>query len=77
MIRSAKDVIEVARSRGLRIRIDVGPPVMPKLVVPGNVERSEATDALMNALKIWRLEIIEEISKDVANGCSENGSRRH
>lgn len=61
MIRSAKDVIEVAKSRGFDIRIDEGPPPMPVLMRPGTVSKDNITKALMDALKVWRLEIIEEI----------------
>ena len=58
MIRTALDVIAVARSRGLEIKIDEGPPRMPVLVRPAGVDRGEITDALLDALKAWRLEIM-------------------
>jgi hypothetical protein len=60
---SAKSVIEVAKERGLSIRVDPGPPPMPILTRPGKVDGRMVTDALMNALKVWRLEIIEELGK--------------
>lgn len=62
VIRSAKDVIEVAKSRGFSIRIDEGPPPMPVLLRPSGVKKDEVTKALMDALKAWRLEIIEEMN---------------
>lgn len=58
-LRSAKDVIDVAKARGMRIRIDPGPPVMPVLVRPEAIDRDLVTDALLAALRAWRLEIIE------------------
>lgn len=59
---SAKDIIEVARSRGLDVRIIPGPPPMPVLHVPAEVDAGHATEILLSALKAWRLEIIEELS---------------
>jgi hypothetical protein len=59
MIRSAQDVIAVARARGFDVQIRPGPPRMPVLVCPKNVDRRLATDTLMSALKAWRSEIIE------------------
>ena len=67
MIRSAKDVIAVAKSRGFSVKITPGPPVMPVLIVPGKADRSDATETLLNALRVWRLEIIEELSKATDN----------
>lgn len=61
-IRSAKDVIAVAEARGFKVVVKPGPPPMPVLRKPPGVERSAATDALMEALRAWRLEIIEELS---------------
>lgn len=66
MIRSAEDVIAIAKSRGFKIVVDPGPPPMPRLsfrVAPEHAEkqRSEATDSLMTALKVWRLEIIQAV----------------
>ncbi len=64
MIRSAKDVIAVAKDRGFEIKINPGPPIMPSLMVPGKSDRAGVTETLLNALRIWRLEIIEELSKE-------------
>ena len=55
MIRSAQDVLDVAKARGFTVHIDVGPPIMPFL--RGDVR--EATGPLMAALKCFRLEVIE------------------
>lgn len=59
-IRTAQDVIDIAKRRGFSIRLQPGPPPMPVL----RGKRDEATDALMEALKAWRVEIIEIIAKD-------------
>lgn len=64
-IKNATDVIAVAKSRGFSIRINAGPPPIPVLVLPAGHSdslKSEATDALLGALRAWRLEIIEELS---------------
>lgn len=61
-IKTAKDVIAVAESRGFKLRVVPGPPPMPVLHKPAHVPRESATDALMAALKAWRLEIIEELT---------------
>lgn len=60
-IKSAKDVIEIAKARGFAFRVDPGPPPMPVLVKPPNVPKEEASPVLMEALRAWRLEIIEEL----------------
>ena len=60
-IRSAKDVIAVAKSRGLNIRIDPGPPIMPVLHKPKGIAQANVTEALLGALRAWRLEILEEV----------------
>lgn len=60
-IRSAKDVIAIAKDRGFGIKIKPGPPPMPVLVAPAAVDITHATDVLMEALKAWRLEIIDEL----------------
>lgn len=62
MIRSAQDVIKVAESRGFQIRVNAGPPPMPVLCVPRTADRSLVTDVLLDALRAWRLEIIEEVT---------------
>jgi hypothetical protein len=63
MIRSAQDVIAVARSRGLDVQISPGPPRIPVLVCPKQVDKKLVTDTLMVALKAWRPEIIEILEK--------------
>lgn len=60
--KSAKDVIEVAMDRGFTIHVNQGPPPMPFLRGPGGKDNPNATEALMTALKAWRLEIIEELT---------------
>ncbi len=59
-IRSARDVMQVARERGFRFEVDEGPPPMPRIV--GYADRS--TPALLDALKAWRLEIIEIVLEE-------------
>lgn len=63
MMRTAQDVMAVVASRGLSVRVEPGPPPMPVLIVPPN-KRDQATEALLDALKAWRLEIIAEVTKD-------------
>lgn len=63
MIRTAKEVIAVAKARGLTIRVDPGPPPMPVLQCPDGT-RPMATDTLLNALRAWRIEIIEEVGRN-------------
>jgi hypothetical protein len=60
MIRSANEVIEIAKARGFKFKLDPGPPPMPKLVG----DPIQATDPLMQALKAWRVEIIEVLNND-------------
>ena len=60
-MRTAKDVIAIAKARGFEVRVNPGPPPMPVLFVPGKSDRSQATPALMDALRAWRVEIIEEL----------------
>ena len=64
-INTAKDVIAVARDRGFDVFVKTGPPPMPVLVVPAGADRTWATDALLNALKAWRREIIEELAAEL------------
>ena len=68
MIRSAQDVIAVVRARGLDIRIRPGPPRMPVLVWPKNVDKRLVTDALLAALKAFRSEIVERIERESGDG---------
>ena len=63
-IRTAKDVMDRARARGFEIRVSPGPPPMPMLYYQKGVSPAGATDPLMNALKAFRLEIIEEVLKE-------------
>ncbi len=70
-IRTAEDVIAVAKARGFKIVVDPGPPPMPKLtfrVQPDKVEaqREEATPALRGALKVWRVEIMKLVMEGKA-----------
>jgi hypothetical protein len=58
-LRSAKDIITVAKKRGFEVLVNPGPPPMPFL--RGNP--INATDPLMQALRAWRLEIIEELTQ--------------
>ena len=68
MIRSAQDVIVVARSRGFDVRIKPGPERVPELVCPKNVDRRLASETLINALKAWRPEIIEILEQESMEG---------
>jgi hypothetical protein len=62
-IRSAKDVIDLARARGFIVLLNPGPPPMPVLRRPSNVSASEVTEVLLGALKAWRVEIIAELQQ--------------
>lgn len=62
-IRTAKDLIAVARARGFGFRVDLGPPPQPYLVSRNNTKRL-ATEALLNALKAFRVEVMEELAKE-------------
>ena len=55
MIRCAKDVIDEAKGRGFKIVVNPGPPPMPAL----RGQKEQATPALVEALKLFRLEIID------------------
>ena len=55
MIRSAQEVIDIAERRGFKVLVKPGPPPMPYLLGKEN----EATPVLLDALKAWRVEIIE------------------
>lgn len=58
-IQSAADVIRVAESRGFKVCVNPGPPPMPYL----KGFKDQATDALLAALRAWRVEVIEEVGK--------------
>lgn len=62
-LRTPKELLAVVKARGMKVRVDYGPPPMPVLVRPANVPKAEASEILVMALKAWRLEIIEELSK--------------
>lgn len=64
-IRSAQDVIAVARARGFKILLDPGPPPMPFL----RGDTRQATQALMVALKAWRVEIMDALTTE---SCERN-----
>jgi hypothetical protein len=70
MILTARAVIEVAKARGFDVRVKPGPPPMPVLFCPGKADKSLATDALLEALRAWRVEIINELSP-ARNGTEE------
>jgi hypothetical protein len=61
MIKSAKDVIAVVKERKLKLRVDPGPPPMPILTRPQGVPLDAVTPILLDALRAWRLEIIQEL----------------
>ena len=63
-IKSAQDVVAVAKARGFEVKLNLGPPIMPVLCCPAGT-MPLATEALMNALKAWRLEIIELLGEAV------------
>jgi hypothetical protein len=60
-LHSAQDVIAVARARGFDVKVKPGPPPMPVLVCPAKADKRLVTDPLLDALRAWRLEIIEEL----------------
>lgn len=64
-LKTAKDVIAVAKARGFGIAVNPGPPPMPYLVLAGlpPEKKNDATETLLNALRAWRLEIIDELTK--------------
>jgi len=72
MIRSAQDVIAVARARGFDLAIRPGRPRMPVLVCPKNVDIRLATDTLLGALKAYRPEIIEILESEATNKLAQN-----
>jgi hypothetical protein len=58
-------VMKVARDRGFDVFVKPGPPPMPVLVIPAGADKRLATDALLAALRAWRLEIIEELRHEL------------
>ncbi len=63
-LKTAADVIEVVRRRGLQIGIVAGPPMMPVIIRPERINPNLVTPALLGALKAWRLEIIEQVQRE-------------
>ncbi len=61
MIRTAQDVLDAARARGFEVKMRPGPPPMPYLVG----KFANATPALMEALKAFRVEILELLTPTV------------
>jgi hypothetical protein len=64
-INTAKDVIAVARDRGFDVFVKSGPPPKPVLIIPAGADKRLATDALLAALRAWRLEIIEALRHEL------------
>jgi hypothetical protein len=60
----AKDIIAVAKARGFDVLVRPGPPPMPVLRVPAGTSRDMATPALLEALKAWRVEIMQELGSE-------------
>lgn len=58
-ITSAQDVIDIAEARGFVVRVKPGPPPMPVLTVPAGGDKKLASPSLLEALRSWRLEIID------------------
>ena len=69
-LENARAIIEVARDRGFEIVILPGPPKVPVLRPVG--ERPQFSEVLLNALQVWRLEIMEELERETPerNGAS-------
>ncbi len=61
--KTAADFIAVAKDRGYTVHVNPGPPPMPYLKDAGGKDKPQCTDALLGALKAWRLEIIDELTK--------------
>lgn len=62
-LKTAKDILSVAKARGFKVEVRPGPPPMPVLFNPTGPDTSHATPVLLQALKAFRLEIIEELTK--------------
>ena len=62
---TAEDVLRAARERGFEVRVDPGPPPMPVLHYHNPREKALATDAMLGALRAWRLEIIALLAPKV------------
>ncbi len=75
-LKSARGVIEAARTRGFVLLINPGPPPMPVLRKPANVKESEATPALLDALRAWRVEIMDELKAEGVEWSPPNQSGR-
>lgn len=57
---SGADIIKIAELRGFKVLLNPGPPPMPFLRDPGG-HIPPPTDPLIQALKAYREEIIEEL----------------
>jgi hypothetical protein len=67
MIKTAQDVIAVAKKRGFTIVVEPGPPPVPMLrYSKGKVDPKLANEPLMDALRAWRLEIIDIVQNGQA-----------
>ncbi len=73
MIRTAQDVLDAAKARGFEVKIKPGPPPMPYLVG----KFANATPALMEALKAFRVEILELLIGDPVEEGMEDTSLAH
>lgn len=60
MIDSGRKVIEAAESRGFTVHFMEGPPPMPFL----RGDKTKCTPDLIDLLKAWRLEVIEELKRE-------------
>jgi hypothetical protein len=63
-LKTAKDVMAVARDRGLEFRLDPGPPVMPVLHYKDAAGKANVTPALRGACTAFREEIIKELEEE-------------
>jgi hypothetical protein len=65
-VKTARDVINVAKSRGLRIIISPRNPRRLSIVRPQWVPEEEVSPGLIECVKAWRPEIIEELQAEVS-----------